>query len=306
MNPTYPVALDQTPCSLPEFPPCSLPAIFRPLTFDCNALRGLNEGMKNLPLTHLLDTAICAAEAAGKHALSNKDRRTEASESFAHDVKLVLDVECQKIAEKIILSEFPEHGILGEEGERKTPEGDYEWVIDPIDGTMNYTHGFPYWCVSIAVRRNGRVLAGCIFAPESNEFYTAHIEEAAKCNGIPIHASDTPEVGKAMIFTGISKHMEANQEPHFKAFETLALSARKLRINGSAALDMCHVAAGHADGYFEANLYLWDHAAAGLIAEQAGAAIALYPLDGEPHACGVICANKNLIDPLRAIHDNCF
>ena len=262
--------------------------------------------MKEIALTHLLDTAICAAEAAGRHALDNKARRTETTEVFAHDVKLVLDVECQKIAEEVILSEFPEQGILGEENIREAPRSHYEWVIDPIDGTMNYTRGFPYWCVSIAVRQNGQVLAGCVFAPESNEYYTAHIKEAAKCNGELIHVSDTAYMGEATVFTGISKHMESQQEPHFNTFRMLALNTRKVRINGSAALDICHVAAGHADGYFESHLYLWDHAAAGLIAEQAGAEVSIYPLDSEPHACGVICANKNLIGGLRAIHGKCF
>ena len=262
--------------------------------------------MKNISLTHLLDTAICAAEAAGNHAMANKDRCKEANETFAHDVKLVLDVECQKMAEEVILSEFPEHGILGEEDVRTVPEGDYEWIIDPIDGTMNYTRSFPYWCVSIAVRWNGQVLAGCVFAPESNEFYTAHIEDAAKCNGEPIHASNTANMDESTVFTGISKHMDTNQESHFNTFRMLALNTRKVRINGSAALDMCHVAAGHADGFFEPHLYLWDHAAAGLIAKQAGAALSVYPLHTEPHACGVICANKNLIDELRAIHEKCF
>jgi len=262
--------------------------------------------MENISLTHLLDTAICAAEAAGHHALANKDRRKEANESFSHDVKLVLDLECQKIAEGIIASEFPGHGILGEEDIRSNPNGGYEWVIDPIDGTMNYTHGFPYWCASVAVRYNQKVLAGCVFAPEFNDYYTAHIDAPAKLNGEPIHASETQYLDESMIFTGISKHMSNHQDPHFTAFSRLALNTRKIRINGSAALDMCHVAEGHADGYFEPHLYLWDHAAAGLIAEQAGAVVSLYPLQHEPHACGVICANQNLIDDLRAIHTQCF
>lgn len=262
--------------------------------------------MKEIALNHLLDIAIRAAEAAGKHAQAHKDRRTETAETFAHDVKLLLDMECQKIAEEAIFSEFPEHGILGEEDVRQNPAADYEWIIDPIDGTMNYTHGVSYWCVSIAVRRNGRILAGCVFAPEFNECYTAHIEESAKLNGKPIHASDTLSLDNAMLFTGISKHMESHPELHFNLFRTLALNTRKLRINGSAALDLCHVAAGDADGYLETNLYLWDHAAAGLIAEQAGAVLALYPLDREPHACCVVCANLNLIAGLRAIYEKCF
>ena len=85
----------------------------------------------------------------------------------------------------------------------------------------------------------------------------------------------------------------------------LALNTRKLRINGSAALDLCHVAAGNTDGFFETSIYLWDHAAAGLIAEQAGAVLSLYPLQTEPHACSVLCANKNLIEGLRAVYTKC-
>jgi myo-inositol-1(or 4)-monophosphatase len=266
----------------------------------------LNARMKEISLSHLLDTAICAAEVAGKHALANKHRCTDANETFTHDVKLVLDVECQKIAEEMIASEFPDHAILGEEGAREKPGAAYEWIIDPIDGTMNYTHGFPYWCVAIAVRCNGRVLAGCVFAPEFDHYYTAHIEEAAKLNGEPIRVSDTNHLGDAMIFTGLSKHMESAGEPHFEMFKMLALNTQKVRINGSAGLDLCHVAAGSSDGFFETSIYLWDYAAAGLIAEQAGATLSLYPTRNERYGYSVLCANPHLIDGLRAIYTKCI
>ncbi|MEN8254697.1 MAG: inositol monophosphatase family protein [Verrucomicrobiota bacterium] len=262
--------------------------------------------MKQIPLTHLLDTAICAAEAAGKHALANKDRRKEANKTFEHDIKLVLDVECQQIAERMIASEFPDHGILGEEDVRPNSTTAYEWIIDPIDGTMNYTHGFPYWCCSIAVRHQDKILAGCVYAPEFNDYYTAHIEEPAKCNGEPIRVSDTRHLAEAMIFTGLSKHLETDPDHHFGMFRTLAFNTQKLRITGSAALDLCHVAAGSSDGFFEAGIYLWDHAAAGLIAGQAGAALSLYPNETEPHGTTVLCANEHLIDGLRAIYTKCI
>lgn len=262
--------------------------------------------MKDISLTLLLDVAICAAEAAGKHALENKDRRTEVNESFSHDIKLVLDVECQKIAEQVIATEFPDHGILGEEDIQKNPAEAYEWVIDPIDGTMNYTHGFPYWCCSIAVRHNQKVLAGCVYAPEFGDYYTAHIEEPAKLNGKPIKASGTRYLQDSLIFTGLSKHLETANEPHFEMFRMLALNTQKVRINGAAALDLCHVAAGSSDGFFETGIYLWDFAAAGLIAEQAGAVLSLYPQKNEPNGYSVICANENLIDGLRAIYTKCI
>lgn len=258
--------------------------------------------MTEISLTHLLDVAICAADAAGRHALENKHRRTEANEVFTHDVKLVLDVECQKIAEGVIAQEFPEHGILGEENARPNGTTDYEWIIDPIDGTMNYTHGFPYWCCSVAVRRNQKVLAGCVFAPEFGQYYTAHIEQPAKLNGEPIRVAPTRHLHDALVCTGLSKHMEHARQAHFELFEMLALNTQKVRINGAAALDLCHVAAGTADGFLETSIYLWDYAAAGLIAEQAGAVLSLYPSKTDLHGATVLCANEHLIEGLRSIY----
>jgi len=261
--------------------------------------------MNEITLTHLLDVAICAAEAAGKHALQNKHRRSETTETYSHDVKLVLDMECQKIAEEMIASEFPKHGILGEEAAQENPEEAYEWIIDPIDGTLNFSHGFPYWCCSVAVRHNQKILAGCVHAPEFGEYYTAHIEEPAKRNGEVISVSGTAHLQDALIFTGLSKDLATGQEPHFNMFRMLALNTQKVRINGAAALDLCHVAAGSCDGFFETGIYLWDYAAAGLIAERAGATLALYP-QGERHRYAVLCANSHLIDGLRDIYSKCI
>lgn len=262
--------------------------------------------MNEVTPTHLLDTAVCAADAAGRHALSNKDRRSEVSETFHHDVKLVLDLECQKVAEEVIASEFPEHGILGEEEDRPSSVSPYEWIIDPIDGTMNYFHGLPYWCCSIAVRHQGRMLAGCVYAPELNTYYTAHADGPAKCNGAEIQPCDTPRLDDAMILSGLSKYMKSADEVHFDLFCRLALRTQKMRINGSAALDLCQVAAGGAEGYFETNIFLWDYAAAGLIVERAGGVILLYPEPEEEHRTTVLCANRHLIEELRALYTSCL
>ena len=262
--------------------------------------------MNDISLSHLLDVAICAAEAAGKHALENKDRRSETNESFDHDIKLVLDVECQKKAEAMIQSQFPDHGILGEEDVAPNHSSPYEWVIDPIDGTMNFSHGFEYWCSSVAVRKNQKVLAGCVYAPDFDTFYTAHIEEVAKLNGRPILVSKTESLKRSMIFTGLSKEMEGSREPHLDMFRMLALNTKKVRINGAAALDLCRVADGTCDGLFETGLYLWDYAAAGLIAEQAGAVMATYPREGDLHGATVLCSNQNIIEGLRAIYTKCI
>lgn len=258
--------------------------------------------MNTISLDHLLDTAICAAEAAGNHALNNKDRCKESTETFTHDVKLVLDQECQTIAENMIASEFPKHSILGEEGSTSNSDAEYEWVIDPIDGTMNYSHGLQYWCSSVAVRRNGKVLAGCVYAPEFQDFYTAHIEQPAKRNGTPIQASKNSSLLDAMIFSGLSKYVDSSDAPHFDIFRTLVLNTKKVRINGAAALDLCRVADGTCDGVFHPGIYLWDYAAAGLIAEQAGAQVIVYQLKNEQRDCNVISANEHLTPGLRDLY----
>lgn len=258
--------------------------------------------MNDIPLSQLLDVAICAAEAAGLHALNNKGRRNETNETFEHDVKLVLDVESQRKAEAVIASEFPDHGILGEEDESPNLDSPYEWIIDPIDGTMNFSHGFEYWCSSVAVRQNNKVVAGCVFAPDFNTYYTAHIEEEAKLNGTPIKVSQTASLQNAMVFTGLSKQMVGSREPHLDMFRMLALNTKKVRINGAAALDLCRLADGTCDGFFETGIYLWDYAAAGLIAEQAGAVMATYPVANDLHGATVLCSNENLIEGLRAIY----
>lgn len=259
--------------------------------------------MTEIELTHLLDVAICAAEAAGTHALENKHRRTETAETFQHDIKLVLDMECQREAERIIGSEFPGHSILGEEASTEHSDSSYEWIIDPIDGTLNYSHGLPYWCCSVAVHHNHKVLAGCVYAPEFSDYYTAHIEEPAKRNGEPIHISDTRHLQDAVVSTGLSKDFENHHKTLFDEFRMLAHNTQKLRINGAAALDICHVADGSSDGFYESGIYLWDFAAAGLITEQAGGILSLYPQKDKTY--NVLCANEHLISGLRAILTKC-
>ncbi|WP_372794356.1 inositol monophosphatase [Pontiella sp.] len=262
--------------------------------------------MSEPSLDHLLDVAICAAEAAGKHAFNNKERRTETTETFNHDVKLLLDVESQKAAEAIIESEFPDHGILGEEEARPNRTSAYEWIIDPIDGTMNFSHGFEYWCSSVAVRRNNQVVAGCIFAPDFDAYYTAHSECEAKRNGTPIRVRETNRLSEAMVFSGLSKEMENQPDTHFSLFRMLALNTKKLRINGAAALDLCRVADGTADAFFEGGIFLWDYAAGVLIAERAGAVSAVYPDISNPHGATVLVSNQPLMDGLKAIYTKCI
>jgi myo-inositol-1(or 4)-monophosphatase len=264
--------------------------------------------MKNPSNQQLLDICIEAAHAAGAHALNNPHRREEVAQSFDHDVKLVMDSECQRVAEGVIHNYFPDHAILGEEGSIASSHA-FEWIIDPIDGTANYTRGLPTWCSSVAVRcdpadggTSSEILAGCVFVPVLNECYTATVNGPALCNGEPIHASEIPTLGKATFFAGLTKDIDSRA---IAFFTDIAPCASKLRIIGSAAIDVCHVACGRSDGYFEAGLYLWDIAAAGLIAERAGAICTSYPRD-EEHGVRYLCTNRHIHTAARELVEKHF
>ena len=222
----------------------------------------------------LLDCAISAAKEAGNHALRNISRRKEVLKTFQHDVKLVLDAECQAVAARVIQSAFPKHAILGEEdstaaGNSSGGKYEYQWVIDPIDGTVNFSHGLPNWCCSIAVRSNGVSVAGAVYLPVIQELYTAANDLPASRNGEEIHVSTVSNLSKAIVMTGIDKN-EGTAAPPFEIFRRISVSTQKTRVMGAAAADLCQVASGRAEGYYESGIYIWDVAAAGLIVERAG------------------------------------
>jgi myo-inositol-1(or 4)-monophosphatase len=229
--------------------------------------------VSGIRVNDLLACAVAAARSAAGHAARNLSRRNVVARRFKHDVKLRLDMECQAKAEKVIRSRFPEHRILGEEdaddAKKQNVDSRFEWVIDPIDGTVNFSHGLPYWCCSVAVRYSGKVLAGAVYSPALNELYTASIGCPACCNGRRIRVSRISAVGDALVLTGLDKSIDRGV-PAYSTFERMWEHVQRGRIMGSAALDICRVAAGQADAYFESGIYIWDVAAAGLIVRQSG------------------------------------
>lgn len=247
----------------------------------------------------LLACAQAVAQASGRHALENRHRRREVAQAFRHDVKLQLDLECQRRAEEVILGAYPDHAILGEEGGAGASDGRPVWVVDPIDGTVNFSHGLPYWCTSIAVQVAGRTLAGVVYAPDLREVYAASVEVPATCNGQPIAVSDTAELGGVLALTGLEKTFDTDQGT-LDVTRAVALSIQKVRLMGAAALDLCQVAAGHADAFFESGVYLWDVAAGALIVERAGGRVeVLQQVDAQRRR--YLVSNGRIHDGLRAI-----
>lgn len=266
---------------------------------------------KIIPDEKLLTTAIEAATQGGRHALENWSRRKNAFKTFAHDIKLELDVECQKRIETYILEQHPTHACMGEEDDSLTKSQirnqpysgcHYEWVIDPIDGTVNFSNGLPTWCCSVAVRetQTQEFRAAAVYAPMLQSLYSATRDGAAKKNGEEIRVSSCPNLSQGIVMTGMDKNLEPGLPP-LTYFKHIAATTRKARINGSAALDLCWVAEGAADGYFEGSIYLWDIAAAGLINERAGGTTEILKKRSEPNQLSCVASNGIIHDELRSL-----
>jgi len=245
----------------------------------------------------LLEGAVAAATAAGRHALAQSHRRMEHFKRTAHDVKLALDVECQREAERVVRERFPGHAILGEEGGALDERAEACWIIDPIDGTVNFSHGLPIWCNSVAVQVAGQVVAGAVFVPAMNELFTATLDGPAEMNGRPIRVSDTARLEEALIVSGMGSESD---EECLEVFRKIGRRVQKLRIPGAAAVDLCWVACGRADLYLETSIRLWDIAAAGLIVRRAGGADAVLRTHAPLHY-SYAAGNAGLLPELVAL-----
>ncbi len=250
-----------------------------------------------IPTTQLQAVATLAARRAGEHVLANLHRRGDANSILRTDVKHKLDVEAQETAAAVIRAAYPDHAVFGEETcEEPFPENDYVWIVDPIDGTINFFHGLPWWCCSVGLRHKGRSAVGAVFIPEMGQMYEAACDGPALCNGAPIRVSETDRPELAMLATGADKWDLG--EHAFRFMRKVSEIAQRPRILGAAAVDMCLVAAGKLDGYFESGIYLWDMAAAALIVERAGGRCEI--LKSYPgHRLSFLATNGRLHDACR-------
>jgi len=192
---------------------------------------------------------------------------------------------------------FPGHGVLAEESGLRDENVEHMWFIDPLDGTVNYAHGVPMFCVSIAYARQGQVVLGAIFDPMRSELYTAERGQGAWLNETRrLQVSQQAEMQKSLLVTGFPYDAWNTERDNFNNFVKFAKMSQGVRRLGSAAIDLCYVAAGRFDGYWEISLKPWDVAAGGLIAEEAGAKVT--NVNGEPdylHAPqSVVAANPQL------------
>jgi len=220
------------------------------------------------------EKAIATARAAGERIAAAATGELQINEETHHDLKIQLDVDTQNFIESELLGAFPDHHILGEEGGSGNDGKGVEWIVDPIDGTVNLAYGIPHYCVSIACRVEGEFVLGVVYDPGRDECFEAFRGGGTRCNGKPISVSARVELQQAILSLGFSKTKES-VEKCLDLYVHYARNARKLRAMGSAALDMAYVAAGRIDGYIEQGISIWDIAAGKVLIEEAGGKIVL-------------------------------
>lgn len=216
-------------------------------------------------------TALEAARVAGSIL-------TDAANNGFHveykdTVNLVTDADrrSEQAVIEVIRKTFPAHRILAEEGGAQAGRDlEYQWVIDPLDGTTNFAHGYPAYCVSIGVEYRGHCIFGVVLDPTRQELFTAEAGSGAFLNGVPLRVSRTPRLDGALLVTGFAYDIRVSAQNNLDNFSRFALTAQGVRRTGTAALDMCYVAAGRFDGFWELKLHPWDTAAGLVILREAG------------------------------------
>jgi myo-inositol-1(or 4)-monophosphatase len=214
------------------------------------------------------------------------------------------DRQSEEMIVSAILGRYPDHDILAEEKDR-TPKGSpYRWIIDPLDGTTNYAHGYPVFCVSIALEVDGVIRSGAVYNPMLEEMFYARRGGGAFLNGRPLCVSETADLARSLLATGFPYDIRENPDNNMGYFNVMARTAQAIRRAGSAALDLAYVAAGRFDGFWELRLAPWDTAAGWLLVEEAGGRVT--DLKGDPfslEAPHVVASNSRIhgamIDTLR-------
>ncbi len=245
----------------------------------------------------MLDSAIEAATAAGKLLKQNFGTKLDVNLTTQHDIKLALDEQAQALITRVILADFPDHCILGEEAITGNQQADVRWVVDPLDGTVNYFYNIPHYAVSIAAQQRigdnkWETVAGVVLDPERDELFAGAKGQLPTLNGQPIRVSDRSELAQAIVSIGFFKNEETIRKSLVN-FQSLIGRVCKMRLMGAAALDVVYVACGRYDAYIEHGIKLWDICAGQLILELAGGQVMVAPT-AEPHTLDVRMWNGKL------------
>ncbi|MEW6733016.1 MAG: inositol monophosphatase family protein [Acidobacteriota bacterium] len=245
----------------------------------------------------MLNFAVSLAYEAGKILRDNFGREITINAKGEGYINLVTEIDLlsENFIKEQIASHFPKHQILAEEGGMTATASDYCWIVDPLDGTTNYAHGYPVFAVSIALARAGEPILGVVYDPMRDEIYVAESGAGATLNNRRIRVSETTQLAESLLVTGFPYDIKTSPENNLNHFARFSLAARAIRRDGSAALDLCYTAAGRFDGFWEMKLGPWDAAAGALIVTEAGGYVTKF--DGSPFDLykGELLATNGLI-----------
>ena len=253
-----------------------------------------------------LEAAKAAAREAGGLLRENVDKRGEIMFKGTVDLVTHFDRKSQEMIFRRLSAAFPGHGFLAEEGLSLPGTSDCRWIIDPIDGTTNFAHTFPVFCVSIALEQKGVVVVGVVYDPMRDELFEAVKGRGAFLNGARVRVSDIPELGKALLATGFPYDVRTSSFNNVREFNAFIVRAQAVRRCGSAALDLCYVACGRFDGFWELKLKPWDVAAGALIVEEAGGRVSDF--EGrtfDPFNQLALASNGLIHEEMRKVLEEC-
>lgn len=267
--------------------------------------------MKKNEVRTALNAAVAVAYDVGYLMKKNANRSKIVDEARQHDVKLALDKECQRLIETRLQKKFPQIPILGEEGEKGDIDSELRWIVDPIDGTVNYFHGIPHACVSIALQEKTsekndsvyedgyKTALGVIYDPFTDEMWTAIAGDKTRVNGRTVTVSGRDKLQESILAIGFSK-TKGMLRTMLPAFQRLVGRVRKVRIMGAAALSLAYVAGGRMDAYVERGVRLWDIAAGGLMVESAGG-IFIHQSISNDHSYFMIACSPALLPKIKKV-----
>ena len=255
-----------------------------------------------MSLSHYLDYAVTAALAAGRLQRSRFASDFTVELKGAKDLVTELDTASERLIVDHLLAAFPGHGILAEEGQYPPGDGRHTWIIDPIDGTTNFAHGYPWFCSSIALERDGQLTVAVIYNPMTDELFTAIAGGGAYLNGRRLNVSRCAALTDSLLGTGFPYDCATAPENNFDSFIRFQKTARGIRRCGAAALDLAWLAAGRLDGFWEIKLKPWDVAAGCLLIQEAGGQVSAF--DGSPYEVRnhrILASNGLLHDQMIAL-----
>jgi myo-inositol-1(or 4)-monophosphatase len=220
------------------------------------------------------------------------------------DLVTEIDLECERMCRSVLADRFPEHDVLAEElgGVSTGGASRFRWIFDPLDGTTNYAHGLPIYCSSLGLEIDGQRAVAAIYDPSRKELFTAERGQGAYLNGLALHVSETDALLEGLLVTGFPYDMHTQGSDLVELFGVFLAKARAVRRLGSAALDLCYVAAGRFDGFWEQHLKPWDVAAGALVAEEAGGRVT--GMSGEPFdpaSAHLVASNGHLHEQMLTV-----